>query len=267
MEKVVIGSKLINTEIVLNSLDISQKEIHAVIIGDEILSGKREDKHLKHLSKTLKNYGLWLSKVDYIPDDLEVIRKTIQEKIGYIVFCFGGIGATPDDCTRHAAALAHNKPIVQNTKAKLLIESQFGKDAYPKRILMADLPDNAELIPNVINNIPGFLIDHHYFMPGFPEMAWPMIDWVINNHYKILINLKDIKDQSIWLDDVSESMLIDTMNEIKNKNKEIKIYSLPKLRPNKTLELGIKGTSKNVNKAMEDLKSQLKKLKFHWREN
>ena len=85
MEKVVIGSKLINTEIVLNSLDISQKEIHAIIIGDEILSGKREDKPLKHLSKTLKNYSLWLSKVDYIPDDLEVIRKTIQEKIGYIV--------------------------------------------------------------------------------------------------------------------------------------------------------------------------------------
>jgi molybdopterin-biosynthesis enzyme MoeA-like protein len=104
-------------------------------------------------------------------------------------------------------------------------------------------------------------------MPGFPEMAWPMIDWVINNRYKTLINLKDVEDQSIWLDDVSESMLIDTMNEIENKNKEIKVYSLPKLRPNKTLELGIKGSSKNVNKAMKDLKGHLKKLKFTWREN
>ena len=104
-------------------------------------------------------------------------------------------------------------------------------------------------------------------MPGFPEMAWPMIDWVINNHYKILINLKDVEDKSIWLDGISESMLIDTMNEIKNKNKEIKIYSLPKLKPNKTLELGIKGPSKIVNKAMKDLKSQLEKLKFNWREN
>jgi molybdopterin-biosynthesis enzyme MoeA-like protein len=267
LERVIIGSKLISTKNILHPLDISKKEIHAVIIGDEILSGKREDKHLKHLSKTLKNYGLWLSKVDYIPDDLEVIRKTIREKIGSIVFCFGGIGATPDDCTRHAAALAHKNPIVQNSEAKRLIENQFGKDAYPKRILMADLPDNAELIPNVINNIPGFFINHHHFMPGFPEMAWPMIDWVINNHYKILINLKDVEDKSIWLDGVSESMLIDTMNEIKNKNKEIKIYSLPKLRPNKTLELGIKGPSKNVNKAMKDLKNQLEKLKFNWREN
>ena len=111
---------------------------------------------------------------------------------------------------------------------------------------MADLPKNSQLIPNVINNIPGFFINHHYFMPGFPEMAWPMIEWVINNQYKCLINAKDIDDQSIWLDDLSESMLIDTMNEIEKRNKEIKIYSLPKLSPKKTLELGIKGSSNQV---------------------
>lgn len=132
---------------------------------------------------------------------------------------------------------------------------------------MADLPKNSQLIPNVINNIPGFFINHHYFMPGFPEMAWPMIEWVINNQYKCLINAKDIEDQSIWLDDLSESMLIDTMNEIEKRNKEIKIYSLPKLSPKKTLELGIKGSSINVKIAMQDLKSKLKELKFNWREN
>ena len=132
---------------------------------------------------------------------------------------------------------------------------------------MADLPKNSQLIPNVINNIPGFFINHHYFMPGFPEMAWPMIEWVINNQYKCLINAKDIDDQSIWLDDLSESMLIDTMNEIEKRNKEIKIYSLPKLSPKKTLELGIKGSSMNVKMAMQDLKSKLKELKFNWREN
>ena len=215
----------------------------------------------------MKEFGLCLSKVDYIPDDLDIIRKTIKEKVGAIVFCFGGIGATPDDCTRYAAALAHKKIIAQHPQAKLLIENQFGKDTYPKRILMADLPKNSQLIPNVINNIPGFFINHHYFMPGFPEMAWPMIEWVINNQYKCLINAKDIEDQSIWLDDLSESMLIDTMNEIEKRNKEIKIYSLPKLSPKKTLELGIKGSSMNVKMAMQDLKSKLKELKFNWREN
>lgn len=247
--------------------NLSQKEIHALIIGDEILSGKREDKHLAHVIKTLRKYDLCLSKVDYINDDLNMIKKTIESKIGSIVFCFGGIGATPDDCTRNAASLAHKKSLVQHPQAKVLIEKQFGKEAYPKRILMADLPENSHIIPNKINNIPGFFINHHYFMPGFPEMAWPMIDWVILNNYKSLINAKDIEDQSIWLDNISESMLIDTMNEIEEENTEIKIYSLPKLAPNKTLELGIKGTSKNVNLAMQDLKVKLEKLKFNWREN
>ena len=115
----------------------------------------------------------------------------------------------------------------------------FGDGAYPKRILMADLPQYARIIPNTINNVPGFFIDDHYFMPGFPEMAWPMIDWVIKNQYEFLINLNSIEDQSIWIDDVSESKLIDTMQRIQKKNGGIKIYSLPKLRPKKMLEIGL----------------------------
>jgi len=262
-----IGSRLINIATQTVKTDIIQKEIHAVIIGDEILSGKREDKHLAYLIKTLKSYGLNISRAEYIPDDPDTIKKTIESKIEEIVFCFGGIGATPDDHTRKAASLAHKKPLEQHGQAKALIEKQFGDGAYPKRILMADLPRSAHIIPNTINNVPGFFIDHHYFMPGFPEMAWPMIDWVIKNQYDFLINLKNIEDQSIWLDDVSESKLIDTMQNIQKEHKCIKIYSLPKLRPKKTLELGIKGQSKSVNKAMKDLKKNLKKLKYDWREN
>ena len=247
--------------------DIIQKEIHALIIGDEILSGKREDKHLAYLIKTLKSYGIFISRADYIPDDPDTIKKTIASKIGKIVFCFGGIGATPDDHTRKAASIAHKKPLTRHRQAKILIEKQFGDGAYPKRILMADLPKNAQIIANIINNVPGFFIDHHYFMPGFPEMAWPMIDWVIKNQYEFLINLNSIEDQSIWIDDVSESKLIDTMQRIQKKNGGIKIYSLPKLRPKKMLELGIKGEPEPVSKAMQDLKKILKELKFDWREN
>ena len=263
----IIGSRLISITKEILQADIIQKEIHALIIGDEILSGKREDKHLTYLIKTLKSYSLSLSRADYIPDDPDTIKKTIESKIGKIVFCFGGIGATPDDHTRKAASLAHKKPLTQHQEAKVLIEKQFGEDAYPKRILMADLPQYAHIIPNIINNVPGFFIEHHYFMPGFPEMAWPMIDWVIKNQYNFLINLKDIEDQSIWLDNVSESKLIDTMQKIQKEHKHIKIYSLPKLRPKKMLELGIKGKSEHVSYAMSDLKKILKELKFDWREN
>ena len=132
---------------------------------------------------------------------------------------------------------------------------------------MANLPENAHIIPNTINNVPGFFINHHYFMPGFPEMAWPMIDWIINNRYEALKNLKTIEDQSIWLDNVSESKLIDTMKEIQEKHQDIKVYSLPKLKPKRTLELGIKGSNKDVAKAMKELQVKLKKLNFNWREN
>ena len=126
MGKVIIGSKLINTKSTLHSLDISKKEIHAVIIGDEILSGKREDKHLAHLIKTLKSYGLYISKADYITDDLDTIKKTIGSKIGNIVFCFGGIGATPDDHTRKAASLAHKQPLTQHPEANELSMGMSG---------------------------------------------------------------------------------------------------------------------------------------------
>ena len=244
-----------------------KKEIHALIIGDEILSGKRKDKHLTHLIEALKKHNFHISRADYISDDTQEIKKTLEQKKGVIVFCFGGIGATPDDCTRSAAALAHEKLLSCHPDAKILIEKQFGEDAYPKRILMADLPEESSLIPNPVNNIPGFFINQHFFMPGFPEMAWPMIDWVIKNQYEFLINLKNIEDQSIWLDDVSESKLIDIMQKIEKEHEHIKIYSLPKLRPKKTLELGVKGKSELVNKAMKDLKKNLKVLKFNWREN
>ena len=113
------------------------KLIHAIIIGDEILSGKREDKHLKHLTQKLRKNGFTLNKADFVPDDLDTIISVIHSKLNHIVFCFGGIGATPDDCTRDAAAKAHNLAIERHPEATECIEKQFGKDAYPKRILFA----------------------------------------------------------------------------------------------------------------------------------
>jgi len=243
----------------------SNKEIHALIIGDEILSGKRIDKHLTYLIKTLKDHNFQLSRADFVPDDTQKIQKTLERKIGKIVFCFGGIGATPDDCTRSAAALAHKKSLICHPEAKALIENQFGKNAYPKRILMAELPKGALLLPNTINNIPGFFVDQHYFMPGFPEMAWPMIDWIIENELSKTEKAKKFEDHSIWLDDVSESSLIDLMNQTQLKFNQIKIYSLPKMHPKKMLELGVKGKEGNVLEALDFIKESLNDMNISWR--
>ncbi len=243
------------------------KMMHGIIIGDEILSGKREDKHLSHLANTLKNRGHTLNKVDFVGDDLDEIANVIQSKLHHIVFCFGGIGATPDDCTRYAAAKAHNLNIERHPGAAACIENKFGNDAYPKRILMADLPSKAALIPNSINNIPGFTINNHHFMPGFPEMSWPMLEWLLDSYYQDKKYINHIIDSSVWIENVSESYLIDFMNQIIENNEEVKLYSLPKLEPKKILELGIKGPSINVEKAILEIKIGLTRMKIDWYED
>ena len=243
------------------------KMIHAVIVGDEILSGKREDKHLRHLTQTLRESGLSLNKADFVLDNLDDISDVIQSKLNHIVFCFGGIGATPDDCTRQAAAKAHKLKIERHPEAVTCIEKQFGSEAYPNSILMADLPYQSTLIPNSINNIPGFSINDHHFMPGFPEMSWPMLTWIIDKHYQDKKTKGYIKDSSVWIENVSESHLLDLMNQIIKNHKGIKLYSLPKLKPNKILELGVKGRTAEVEKAMIEIKNNLERMKISWRES
>ena len=258
-----IGRKRIDRE---NKMPKSlNKEIHALIIGDEILSGKRKDKHLTHLIETLKKHNFHISRADYISDDTEEIKKTLEQKKGVIVFCFGGIGATPDDCTRSAAALAHKKLLIRHPEAKVLIEKQFGEEAYPKRILMADLPEEASLIPNSVNNIPGFFINQHFFMPGFPEMAWPMIDWVLKNHLSKTERSKKYEDYSIWLDNVSESSLIDLMDLTQSKHQRIKVYSLPNMPPTKMLELGVSSEEGYVMDALHFITDNLDKMNISCR--
>ena len=151
--------------------------IGAYIIGDEILSGKRQDAHLRFIIQALKARGLQLSWANYLGDIPEQITSSLKASMvrSDIVFSFGGIGATPDDCTRQCAADAAGVPIERHAGAVAEIEAQYGESAYPKRVLMADFPQGAALIPNPVNRVAGFSLHQHYFVPGFPEMAHPMV--------------------------------------------------------------------------------------------
>ena len=241
---------------------MEDNEIHLVIIGDEILSGKREDKHFKKALDVTKQNNYVIKSVSYIPDSKHEIQSKIENLKDKIVFCFGGIGATPDDHTRSSAAKAHQKALKRHTDAAKLIEDKFGKEAYPKRILMADLPDGSELIPNEINMIPGFYINKKFFMPGFPEMAWPMMEWVFKN--KLPQSNKIEFDRSIIIPDIAESLLIDLMNQIENDFPLVKMYSLPKITPQRQVEFGIKGDKEQVLSAMEVVKKYVKELGYHF---
>ena len=247
---------------------MSSQSFGIYIIGDEILSGKRQDGHLSKAIEILTARGLALSWAQYLGDDPAQITNALKTSFAKndIVFSFGGIGATPDDYTRQCAADALNVPIERHAGAVAEIVAQFGEGAYPKRVFMADFPQGAALIPNPVNRVAGFSIKQHYFLPGFPAMAHPMMEWVLDTYYSHLFHLTQYLEQSIIVVDGIESQLIDLMNETLQKYPEIKVFSLPKLKPNRQIELGAKGAPEQVKLAMHDLKVGVSKIGFAWRD-
>ncbi len=238
------------------------------VIGDEILSGKRQDAHLSKAIEILKTRGLQLSWAEYLGDDPARLVSSFKRSLANnnIVFSFGGIGATPDDFTRQAVAEALNVPIERHVGAVAEIEAQFGEAAYPKRVLMADFPKGADLIPNPVNRIAGFSVKQHYFMPGFPQMSHPMMEWVLDKHYQHFFHQVIISESSILVMDAGESSLLDFMNEIICKYPQLKLFSLPRLDTRRTIELGMKGDLASLDTAMSEIKEKMTVLGYAWSE-
>ena len=156
-----------------------------VIVGDELLSGKRNDKHMPYLVHLLAGYGLQLDEVRIVGDEPDLLTRTFRETLASkaAVFSFGGIGATPDDITRQCFAAATGLKLVRHPGFVRILEEKFGADAYPHRIHLTELPEGASLIPNPVNRMAGFSLLQHHFVPGFPDMAHPMIRWVMEHEY------------------------------------------------------------------------------------
>lgn len=238
--------------------------IGLLIIGDEILSGRRRDKHLTHCIKVLGKRELQLDWVRMTRDDAALLKEEFRRfrASGDLCFSFGGIGATPDDMTRQCVAAAWDVDLYRHPDAVREIEAQFGDGAYPQRIRMAELPRGSVIIPNPINRVPGFSMDHLQCLPGFPEMAWPMLEWVLNHHYADLASNKEV-EYSLVLEDAHESELIELMETLLKKHPGIKIFSLPRFVDNDRprLELGVKGERQAAKRAYEELKQALPKIK------
>jgi len=239
----------------------------ALIIGDEILSGKRQDKHFPKIIEILNARGLGLGWSMVLPDDPEIITAVLSSTMarGDIVFCFGGIGATPDDHTRQCAAKAAGVELALHPDAKREIEARFGAEAYPKRIEMGVFPVGSRIVPNPYNRVPGFSYARHYFFPGFPEMAWPMMEWVLDNEYPHLHNQQPPVDVAIVVKDAGESQLIDLMNACIARYTGVKLFSLPSFTPaGRRIELGVKGEATLANDALAFLQKGVSALGFAW---
>ena len=207
-----------------------------IIIGDEILHGSRQDKHFAFFKSLLESRGLKLNQVQYLPDEPELLVKQLRRSFsdGLPTFVTGGIGSTPDDHTRQAAAAALDLPVVRHPEAAKFIEGVTLKRGEPldspehaQRLKMADFPEGAELVPNPFNNIAGFSIREHYFFPGFPVMAHPMAEWVLETYYADRFNQTERGSRSVYVFDQPESRITPIMEHLERTYAGIRSYSLP----------------------------------------
>ena len=237
---------------------------HLIIVGDEILSGKRQDKHLSKAIELLAARGLEIGSAEYVGDEPEKITAVLARAFdsGGIVFSTGGIGATPDDHTRQCAAKALSRELALHPQAADLIRERMQDTAREQgvpyepdrpdnihRLNMGMFPIGAEIIPNPYNKIAGFScgkssLNVHFF-PGFPVMAWPMMEWVLDTKYKHLHLAILTKEKSVIVMGAMEATLTPLMEQIEAAHPGIKVFSLPSVdhpQFGRHIELGVKGS-------------------------
>jgi molybdopterin-biosynthesis enzyme MoeA-like protein len=255
-------------------------EFGAIIIGDEILSGKRADKHLPKIIELLTERGLSLSWADYVGDSPERITATLQRAFAsrQVVFSFGGIGATPDDHTRQCAGRALGLELSLHPEAEVLIRERMQDTAREQgtiyepdrpdnihRLNMGVFPQGASIIRNPYNKIPGFSCTGQgggtvHFVPGFPVMAWPMVAQVLDADYAHLFPSVKRVEMSVILFGSMEATLTPLMEAIESLHPLIKVFSLPSVdhpQWGRHIELGVKGPELSAQAAFEDLKQGL----------
>ncbi|HEY1392460.1 MAG TPA: molybdopterin-binding protein [Methylibium sp.] len=230
-----------------------------IIIGDEILSGKRQDKHLAKCIELLAERGLALSWAHYVGDEPARITAELKAAFasGDAVFSCGGIGATPDDHTRQCAAAALGRPLSLHPQARELIlermrdvAAEQGLPYEPERpdnvhrLNMGVFPQGASLIPNPYNKIPGFSVGELHFLPGFPVMAWPMMAWVLDQRYAHLHRRDAKSERSVIVYGSMEATLTPLMEAVEAAHAGVKVFSLPSVddpKYGRHIELGVKG--------------------------
>ncbi len=251
--------------------------IGLIIVGDEILSGKRQDKHLAKVIELLSARGLALSWARYVGDDRPRITAALGDAFasGDLVFSCGGIGATPDDHTRQCAAAALGVEMALHPEAAQLIRDRIRDQAAEQgvphdperadnlhRLNMGVFPVGASVIPNPFNRIAGFNVAHVHFVPGFPVMAWPMIEWVLDQRYAHLHGGARSVERSVIVFGAMEATLTPLMEEVEAGHPGVKVFSLPSVdhaEYGRHIELGVKGSSDPVE-AYRALRAGLEKV-------
>ena len=256
-------------------------DIGLIIIGDEILSGKRADKHLPKFIELLNERGLQLAWAEYVGDSPERITEVLRRAFasGDVVFSCGGIGATPDDHTRQCAAKALGLDLALHPEAKELILARMRDVAQEQglpyeplrednlhRLNMGTFPQGASIIRNQYNKIPGFTCQGQgqgrvHFVPGFPVMAWPMMQEQLDAYCQTWGVAPKRIEMSVIVLGAMEATLTPLMEAIERDYLGVKVFSLPSVdhpQWGKHIELGVKGAESSAPLAFLALKEGLK---------
>lgn len=249
-----------------------------VVVGDEILSGRRQDKHFPKVIELLGARGLQLSWVRIVPDDRAILTDALVQTFasGDEVLCCGGIGATPDDHTRQAAAAALGLPLALHPEAEREITLRCAEMAAKgqgtadmtvpenqQRLQMGVYPVGAEIVANPYNRIPGFHIRRHTFVPGFPVMAWPMIEQTLDSRYAQFHHPVALDELSFISYGVPEARITPALVAIEQRWPGVRAFSLPSVGEDGRsphIELGVKGPSADLPDALKYLREQAQLL-------
>ncbi len=156
------------------------KRVGLVVLGDEVLKAEVREANIGYMLPLLNEWGadvvLGAILPDHVPTVVRHLRAYLEE--ADLLILTGGIGPTPDDITRDAVAQVVGVPLVVHPDARAALEAYYGGRMNPHRLLMAQVPEGATLIPNPLSGAPGFFVGRMAAFPGIPRLLREMFGWI-----------------------------------------------------------------------------------------
>jgi molybdenum cofactor synthesis domain-containing protein len=234
-----------------------------LVIGNEILSGRTQDKNIQHIALKLGEKGISVIEIRVVPDIEAEIVKAVNELKGKVDYLFttGGIGPTHDDITADSVAKAFGVKNLLNAEARSILAGNYGDENLNEgRLKMAKVPEGAQLIRNPVSGAPGFILGNVYVMAGVPAIMQGMLD-------NVLPNLKG--GAKVFANSVScqlpESVIAIELGELQKRYAHIDIGSYPNFKQGvASLSLVLRGTDTNaIKNATKELIEIITKLGSH----
>jgi len=216
-----------------------------LIIGNEILSGRTQDRNLAFLGQRLNDLGIRLMEARVVPDVEAVIVATLNEvrrRFDYVLTT-GGIGPTHDDITADCVAKAFGRPLIVHPEARAILEAHYPPgELTDARLRMARTPEGAELIENPVSKAPGFQVENVFVMAGIPDIMQAMFASLQHR----LAGGQPLRSRTVAVE-LGESFVADGLARLQERFPDVEIGSYPFNRA------GVFGTRLVLRATEEDL--------------